>query len=273
VTWLTETLVEQGKLDEAEEALERGATSAEATRVYATAQLLLARGRLRIAQGRIDEGIEALRESGRWSLETDVFNPASGAWRSELAHALVGLDQTVAARRLADEELELARRVGAPRTLAIALRAAARVEGGHTEIKMLREAIALLEGSAAKLESARVHAALGTALRQTAAPTDAREPLRVAVDLASQCGARPLEDAALEELRATGARPRRRAATGVEALTASERRLAELAAAGHRNRDIAQDLFVTTHTVEFHLRNAYRKLGISSRRELRDVLA
>jgi len=273
VTWLTEALVERGELAEAEDVVERGAAAAEATRVYATAQLLLARGRLRLAQGRVEDGIEALRESGRWSLETDVVNPASGAWRSELAHALVGLGQTVEARRLAEEELELARRVGAPRTLAVALRAAARVEGGRNEIKMLREAISVLEKSPARLERARAHAALGAALRRTIAPGDAREPLRVAVDLASQCGARPLEDWALEELRGTGARPRRRAATGAEALTASERRIAELAAAGQRNREIAQSLFVTTNTVEFHLRNAYRKLGISSRVELGDALA
>ena len=90
VTWLTEALVERGELEEAEAVLERDATEVQATRVYATAQLLLARGRLRVAQGRVDEGIEALRESGRWSVETDVFNPASGAWRSELAHALAG---------------------------------------------------------------------------------------------------------------------------------------------------------------------------------------
>jgi len=272
VTWLTEALVERGELDEAESVLERAASAAEATRVYATAQLLLARGRLRMAQGRVDDAIDDLRESGRWSLETDVINPASGAWRSELAHALVGVGQTREARRLANQELELARWVGAPRTLAVALRGAARVEGGDKEIKMLREAIALLESSPAQLERARAHAALGAALRRTVAPTDAREPLRMAVDLAHQCGARPLEEWALEELRATGARPRRRAATGVEALTASERRIVELAAEGQRNRDIAQDLFVTTQTVEFHLRNAYRKLGIRSRTELSGAL-
>ncbi len=272
VTWLTEALTEQGKLDEAESVLEQAATAGEATRVFATAQLLLARGRLRVAQGRVDEGIEDLRESGRWSLETDVINPASGAWRSELAHALVGVGQTVEARRLADEELELARQVGAPRTLAIALRAAARVESGDKEIKLLREAIGLVENSPALLERARCHAALGAVLRGTIDPTEAREPLRVAVDLASQCGARPLENWALEQLRATGARPRRKAATGVDALTASERRIAELAAEGRRNREIAQGLFVTTHTVEFHLRNAYRKLGISNRAGLRTAL-
>jgi DNA-binding CsgD family transcriptional regulator len=69
-----------------------------------------------------------------------------------------------------------------------------------------------------------------------------------------------------------GARPRRLMFTGVESLTASERRVAELAAEGMPNREIAQRLFVTLKTVEFHLGNAYRKVGVSSRKELPTVL-
>ena len=74
------------------------------------------------------------------------------------------------------------------------------------------------------------------------------------------------------ELYATGARPRTTAAGGVEALTASERRVAGFAAEGQSNRDIAQALFVTPKTVEVHLCNAYRKLGIRSRRDLAGAL-
>jgi DNA-binding NarL/FixJ family response regulator len=92
------------------------------------------------------------------------------------------------------------------------------------------------------------------------------------VDLAHRCGAGALKASALAELRATGARPRRSLASGPEALTPSERRIAELAAAGQQNREIAETLFVTTNTVEYHLRNAYRKLGIASRTELGRVL-
>jgi DNA-binding CsgD family transcriptional regulator len=147
------------------------------------------------------------------------------------------------------------------------------VKGGQQEIRMLREAVDLLEESPAQLERARAHAALGAALRRVGWNEEAREPLRVAVDLAHRCGARVLEDQAVDELRASGARPRRRVAAGVDALTASERRIAEAAAAGQQNREIAQGLFVTTHTVEFHLRNAYRKLGIKRRSELGAALA
>jgi DNA-binding NarL/FixJ family response regulator len=122
------------------------------------------------------------------------------------------------------------------------------------------------------LERARVRAALGSALHRAGRSEDAREPLRLAVDLAHRCGAWALEKHAVAELRATGARPRRRLATGTGALTPSERRIAELAAAGQLNREIAETLFVTTNTVEYHLRNAYRKLGISSRTQLAEAL-
>jgi DNA-binding CsgD family transcriptional regulator len=149
------------------------------------------------------------------------------------------------------------------------MRAAARATGGEGEVAMLRDAIALAEGTVAPLECARAHVALGSALRRAEAPVDqARAALRSAVELAHRCGATVLEDQALDELRATGARPRRRVTTGVDALTPSERRIAQLAADGQQNREIAQTLFVTTHTVEFHLRNAYRKLGITGRTEL-----
>jgi DNA-binding CsgD family transcriptional regulator len=117
-------------------------------------------------------------------------------------------------------------------------------------------------------ERAQRYAALGAELRRSGRRVEAREPLRRAVDLAHECGATDLVAEALGELRATGARPRRPRITGTLALTRSERRIADLAADGSRNREIAAELFVTIPTVEFHLRNAYRKLGITSRREL-----
>jgi len=69
-----------------------------------------------------------------------------------------------------------------------------------------------------------------------------------------------------------GARPRKLVQTGVDALTASERRVARMAAEGMTNKDIAQALFVTVKAVEVHLSNAYRKLGIDSRRRLPEAL-
>ena len=272
---LGEVLIERGELDEAARLLAGGPLAgppAGVPHLYPHVWVLLARGRLRLAQGRIEDAIDELRECGRRALAIDHVNPAVVSWRSQLARALAELGQTAEARRQAAEELELARAFGARRALGIALSSAARVAEGDDEIALLREAVQVLDGSPAQLERARAHAALGAALQRDGASEAAREPLRVAVELAHRCGADALEDAALAELRATGARPRRRVTTGAGALTPSERRIADLAATGQQNREIAQALFVTMATVEFHLRNAYRKLGITSRTQLSHAL-
>ena len=91
--------------------------------------------------------------------------------------------------------------------------------------------------------------------------------------LADAWGAERLAGRAEDELRASGARPRRRAVTGPGAMTASEERVARMAARGMTNREIAQSLFVTAKTVENQLGSAYRKLGVRSRDELGRVLA
>jgi DNA-binding CsgD family transcriptional regulator len=97
--------------------------------------------------------------------------------------------------------------------------------------------------------------------------------LREALDVADRCGALRLARRAREDLVATGARPRRLALRGRDALTPSERRVAQLAADGLGNREIAQALFVTARTVEGHLTHAYMKLDISSRDQLPAALA
>ena len=92
-------------------------------------------------------------------------------------------------------------------------------------------------------------------------------------ELAHRAGATGLVERANEELAATGARPRKLLQSGLDSLTASERRVAELAANDQSNREIAQTLFVTVKTVELHLSSAYRKLSIASRRQLGAALA
>jgi len=109
-------------------------------------------------------------------------------------------------------------------------------------------------------------------LRRAGQRAQAREHLRRAVELATICGAAPLAARAETELLATGARPRRIPLSGVESLTPSERRVAELAAHGPTNREIAQALFVTQRTVEVHLTSVFRKLDIRSRSQLAAAL-
>ncbi len=235
---------------------------------------LEARLELLLADGRDEEALDAadhLRDAYGWAL-----NPALARWRSAKARALHRLERSGEAAELLGEELELARAYGAPGTVGRVLRELAAVEAAlapKRSQERLDEAIAILDGSPARLELAKALAAYGIALRLARNPTEAREPLHRALELAETCAAPPLVALARAELAATGARPRTTALSGVESLTASERRVADLAAAGATNRDIAQQLFVTPKTVEVHLSNTYRKLGIASRRQLPGALA
>lgn len=169
---------------------------------------------------------------------------------------------------LAGEELALARAVENPRAEGTALRALGMLQGGDEGIATLRESVAILRDSPMRLELARSLAELGGALRRGNNRSDAREILREAADLAQRCGAERLEERIHAELRIAGARPRRQALSGAASLTPGEQRVAVAAATGATNREIAQDLFVSLRTVEMHLTNAYRKLGIGSRGEL-----
>lgn len=130
----------------------------------------------------------------------------------------------------------------------------------------------VLDVSPARLEHARALVELGAAQRRANQRTAAREPLRAGLDLAHRCGATRLAERARSELAATGAKPRRQLFSGVEALTASERRVAEMAATGMSSPQIAQALFVTLNTVETHLRHTYQKLAINRREQLADAL-
>ncbi len=201
-----------------------------------------------------------------------VRNPTAMSWHSPRARALHALGRAEEALALADEALALARAWGAPSAVARALRERGEMRGDDG-LEDLTAAVAAAEGSPARLELAKALAAQGRALRHARRPGDAREPLRRALELADACGADALAEAVRSELYAAGARPRTAALSGAGALTASERRVAALAAEGSSNRDIAQSLFVTPKTVEVHLSNAYRKLGIRSRRELGAALS
>jgi DNA-binding CsgD family transcriptional regulator len=223
-------------------------------------------------RGDLAGGVAELLDEGKHHESVGHRNPAFIAWRSSAALALLQLGEQDEARSLAREELELARIWGAPRALGAALRAAGLVEGGEHGLALLEEAVQVLSGSPAKLEHAKARTELGAALRRANRRAEAREHLRQAVELATICGAAPVAARAESELLATGARPRRIALSGVASLTPSERRVAQMAAEGPTNREIAQALFVTQRTVEVHLTSIYRKLRISSRSQLAAAL-
>jgi len=188
--------------------------------------------------------------------------------RACTAQALLRLGERERARDVAQAELADVKVFGAPRALGIALRAVGLAQGGSEGLELLDSSAATLRSSPALLERAHSLTELGAALRRDGHRSSAREPLAEALDLAARCGARPLAVRVREELRATGARPRREWRTGLEALSPRELRVVQLAAEGRTNREIAYQLYVTLKTIEGHLAPAYTKLGIDRRHQL-----
>jgi DNA-binding CsgD family transcriptional regulator len=269
---LVNILIDRGQLVAAAEIVAKDAVDAHADHLMLQ-PAIAARGRLRIAQGRRQEGIDDLLAAGAWYDRWPVKNPSVVPWRSTLAAALRQPAEQQSAQQLASEEVEQARALAHPRAVGIALRVAGLVAPRADSIDLLQEAVSALEGSPAHLEYARALTDLGAALRRNGDRTDARQPLREAADIAHRCGATTLADRARSELLATGARPRRIALTGRDALTATERRVAEMAAEGQSTPQIAEALFVTTKTIETHLGHAYQKLDVHSRNRLATALA
>ena len=196
-------------------------------------------------------------------------NPSTVPWRSWAAEGLRLLDRADEARARSDE-LALARRWGDPPAIGTSLRVLGsgrrRKEGIACSARRSR-----CRGLEAQ---GRVRARLvdlGAALRRANQRVEARQRLRQGVDLAGSMGAFGLAGARERRNRRHG-QGRGVLQTGLDALTASERRVAQLAAEGMSNKEIAQTLFVTIKTVEVHLSHAYRKLEISSRRQLDEAL-
>ncbi|MGO9959843.1 MAG: helix-turn-helix transcriptional regulator [Solirubrobacteraceae bacterium] len=193
-------------------------------------------------------------------------NPAANLpWRADAALLAMQLGDNGTARRLIDENLQLATAFGAPHAIAVALRTAGLIEGGDRGLGRLDAAVAVLEGSEFHLHLARSLVEQGAAMRRAGRRRDAQQTLRRGLDLAADCGALGLSRRAREELVAAGAKPRRERIWGPDALTASELRVARMAADGMSNPQIAQALFISRKTVSVHLTHAYQKLGIDAR--------
>jgi ATP/maltotriose-dependent transcriptional regulator MalT len=264
-------LIERGELDEAEDAL-REDHEGGGTEDLQDALCLYSQAELRLAQGRPREALEDALSSGR-IVERTVKFFGYCPWRTTSARAALALGDRDRALRLAREAVDRSRRIEVHHQQIRTLRVLGLCQERDEGIRTLRQAVALGGDGPARLETLHALVDLGAALRRANQRTEAREPLQRAADLAQQGGARALCERARTELAATGARPRRETfLIGPESLTPSERRIADHAAAGHSNREIAQALFVTPKTVEYHLRNTFRKLGIETRRELAGAL-
>jgi len=243
---------------------------AEHTQLIPTTRLNDPRAILALASDEPARAYEFAMALGDAVLAADLDTPTV-PWRSTAALAALRLGEDGQARALATEHLHMARLWGTGTDVGAALRVLARIEV-QRRVDLLEESIVVLENSPARLELARALVDLGEALRVARRRKDAHDPLRRGAELAAVCGSRVLRQRALDGLASLGDRPRKMMFSGHESLTASERRVAQLAVDGRSNRDIAQELFVTPKTVENQLGRAYIKLGITGRRQLSDAL-
>jgi DNA-binding CsgD family transcriptional regulator len=263
--------IERGDLEAAAELAQAGeAVGVAEDRLYLD-QFLVARGRLRIAEGDVREGVGDLIWCGERLEAYDATWP--GDWRVFAAPALASLGDSQTAARLGREQLAIARRVGTPWGLGRSLRSAGQAIGGSEGLELLEEAVSLLERSSARLELAHALADLGAELGRSGRRREGRDAQRRAIELADECGAIALAERARAELHSGPGRRPRAELTGPGALTAAEWRVCRQVAEGHTNREVAQALFVTEKTVERHLSSAYQKLGIRSRFQLPEAIA
>ena len=201
------TQVERGDLAAARETIaaivDPPEDDADGTRYFDNGRLALA-----AADGTAPERLVELADAHA-ARHARVLNPAYSPWREVKVEALARLGRREEALALAEENLALARRWGAPGTVGAALRALATASEGEAALSHLEAAVAVLEGSTARLEHAKALAALGRRCGAARRPSEAREPLQRALELAAVCGAGRVGEAAREELAASGARPRR----------------------------------------------------------------
>jgi DNA-binding CsgD family transcriptional regulator len=152
--------------------------------------------------------------------------------------------------------------------LGIAARSGALLTGDAGAESLYREAIERLGRTRLRPELARAHLLYGEWLRRQRRRLDAREQLRTAHELFTDFGIEAFAERARLELEATGERARKRIVETQDELTPQEAQVARLAAEGRTNREIAAQLFITTNTVDYHLRKAFRKLDVKWRTQL-----
>lgn len=268
-----EILVRRGQPDNASALLAASPLPTELPDHLPVNLLIVSRGLLKLHLGEPEAALTDLLLGGERLERRGVVTPTVSFWRSYAAMALRQTGRIGEARELAQDELTLSRCTGAPRPVGVSLRTVALLSDSADRRPLLQQSLEFLEHSEARLERSETLLELGSAQRRQGEQRAAREPLGEALQAADACGATGLATRALHELRMTGARPRRRATTGVRALTPAERRVADLAASGLGNREIAQQLFVTTRTVEVHLNSVFRKLAIGRRQQISASLA
>jgi DNA-binding CsgD family transcriptional regulator len=200
--------------------------------------------------------------------------PATSIWSlPELVEASIRCDNEEVAADALEILAERTQAVGTEWALGIEARSRALTAPDSAAEELFREAIQRLGGCRVAPDEARAHLLFGEWLRRAGRRADAREELRMAHGMLTNIGMNAFAERARRELEATGATARKRRPETRDQLTAQEVLVAQLARDGHSNLEIAGQLFLSQHTVAYHLRKIYTKLGIKSRRELETVLA
>jgi DNA-binding CsgD family transcriptional regulator len=194
-----------------------------------------------------------------WSLVELVEAGARSGAQEAAASALRELDERASA-------------AGTDWALGILARSSALLESGPAADALYREAVERLERCRIVVHLARAHLLYGEWLRRENRRMNAREHLRVAYEMLSRIGAEAFAERARGELLATGETVRKRSVESRDVLTPQEALVARLAAQGRTNPEIGAQLFISSRTAEYHLHKVFTKLGISSRRRLRDAL-
>ncbi len=265
-----EALIESDDLDEAAKLFDAPMDAVVDT--VAEPFALSARGMVRYLQRDVEAAEADFRHVLQLLEERGWHAPLVTEARTRLAWLPAARGDRDEAQEHVDSAVARATLAGTPGALGAALRAQARLVDADDSVAVLREAARVLEGTDRGLLRAAALADLGAVLRRRGNRRESREPLRLALDLATRAESARLVKRTRDELAASGAHPRRESLSGVAALTPSERRVADMAAGGLTNRQIAESLWVTQKTVEVHLGHAYGKLRIKSRSQLPEAL-
>jgi DNA-binding CsgD family transcriptional regulator len=225
-------------------------------------------GALNNGLGRHGAAFEATRSAVHFHEEGQAI------WTlTELIEASVRTDRPEQARDAFGLVEETTSAAGTDWALGIEARMRALISEGDEAEEHFEEAIGRLRRTSIRVQLARTHLLYGEWLRRRGRRGDAREQLRTAHELFKDFEMTGFAERARLELEATGGSARRRNPTTADELTPQETQVARLAAEGVTNREIGTRLFISTSTVEYHLRKAFRKLGVKSRTQLADRIS
>ncbi|MDQ1025050.1 DNA-binding CsgD family transcriptional regulator [Streptomyces umbrinus] len=259
-------LVAGADLDRAEDTLRRLDGRRVDDSVWAYHHHLMAKALVERGRGRLGQALDLMERCGASLAAADVANPVFTTWWVHSTELLMALGRTSAAAERAELGRHLAEQWPTARSTGLSVLARGMVAAASDRVELLAESVRLLDSSSDRYSRALAELRLGQALLQRGDKKAARGHLHAARATAVRYGLTTVAEPARAALTAAGGRPAR------VALSAAERPVAEMAAAGARNRAIADALYLTVRTVEYHLTNVYRKLGVTGRADLAEWL-